>query len=144
MIVTPEGLNVFPEDVERVLNAQPGVRDSAVVGASAPGSTAERVHAVLVLEPGRRSSTRSSGRANAQLADHQKIRAAVVWPGRELPRTEGTRKLKRRELRQWLAGQQTSTPSRRPSAAAARSRPCSSASRRAGRSPPRPRSTSSA
>ena len=25
MIVTPEGLNVFPEDVERVLNEQPGV-----------------------------------------------------------------------------------------------------------------------
>ena len=32
MIVTPEGLNVFPEDVERVLNHMPGVRDSAVVG----------------------------------------------------------------------------------------------------------------
>src|SRR5438132_13864059 len=32
MIVTPEGLNVFPEDVERVLNQIPGVRDSAVVG----------------------------------------------------------------------------------------------------------------
>src|SRR5262249_20931608 len=34
MIVTPEGLNVFPEDVERVLNRQAGVRDSAVVGIS--------------------------------------------------------------------------------------------------------------
>ena len=34
MIVTPEGLNVFPEDVERVLNHVPGVRDSAVVGVS--------------------------------------------------------------------------------------------------------------
>ncbi len=33
MIVTPEGLNVFPEDVEQALNAQPGVRESAVVGA---------------------------------------------------------------------------------------------------------------
>ena len=32
MIVTPDGLNVFPEDVERVLNEQPGVRESAVVG----------------------------------------------------------------------------------------------------------------
>ena len=37
--------------------------------------------------------------ANATLADHQKIRAAAVWPSGELPRTEGTRKLKRRELR---------------------------------------------
>ena len=105
MIVTPEGLNVFPEDVERVLNALPGVRDSAVVGASAPGSTAERVQAVVLGEPGLDldAVVRS---ANAQLGDHQKIRAAALWPGRELPRTEGTRKLKRRELKQWLLGSQ--------------------------------------
>ena len=32
MIVTPEGLNVFPEDVESVLKQQPGVRDAAVIG----------------------------------------------------------------------------------------------------------------
>src|SRR4029077_20695474 len=31
MIVTSEGLNVFPEDVERVLNRISGVKDSAVV-----------------------------------------------------------------------------------------------------------------
>ena len=37
MIVTPEGLNVFPEDVERALNEQPGVLDSAVVGAPVAG-----------------------------------------------------------------------------------------------------------
>ena len=43
--------------------------------------------------------------ANVRLGDHQKIRASAVWPGTELPRTEGTRKLKRRELRAWLLGQ---------------------------------------
>jgi long-chain acyl-CoA synthetase len=107
MIVTPEGLNVFPEDVERVLNAQPGVRESAVVGGSAPGSVAERVHAVLVVEPSADVDAIVRA-ANAQLGDHQKIRSAVIWGERELPRTEGTRKLKRRELRQWLAGQHTS------------------------------------
>src|SRR5688572_8418127 len=32
MIVTPEGLNVFPEDVERVVNDVSGVRETAVVG----------------------------------------------------------------------------------------------------------------
>jgi long-chain acyl-CoA synthetase len=105
MIVTPEGLNVFPEDVERVLNTQPGVRESAIVGSSGAGSTAERVHAVLVVEPGTDVDD-VIRRANTQLGDHQKIRAAAVWPGTALPRTEGTRKLKRRELKQWLAGEQ--------------------------------------
>ena len=111
MIVTPEGLNVFPEDVEKVLNEQPGVRESAVVGAPLAGSSAERVQAVLVLSPDGNVDEVVRA-ANATLADHQRVRAAVVWPGPELPRTEGTRKLKRRELRQWLSGQQTNAPER--------------------------------
>jgi long-chain acyl-CoA synthetase len=110
MIVTPEGLNVFPEDVERVLNHLPGVRDSAVVGVSvrdaggdraSHGSSDERVHAVLVVDPGVDPDA-IAGAANAQLADHQKIRRALVWPEPELPRTEGTRKLKRAAIRDWV------------------------------------------
>jgi len=108
MIVTPEGLNVFPEDVERALNAQPGVRDSAVVGAAAQGSHAERVNAILVLEPGTDADAVVRA-ANLQLGDHQKIRSAVVWADGDLPRTEGTKKLKRRELKQWLTGQQVAS-----------------------------------
>jgi long-chain acyl-CoA synthetase len=105
MIVTPEGLNVFPEDVERALNDEQGVRESAVVGAPVPGSSAERVQAVVVLNEGADldAIVRS---ANARLGDHQKIRAATKWPGTELPRTEGTKKLKRRELREWLLSEQ--------------------------------------
>ena len=112
MIVTPEGLNVFPEDVERVLNQMPGVRDSAVVGASAGGSTGrdERVHAVLVLEPGTDPDDVVRG-ANAQLADHQRVRRALVWPEPELPRTEGTRKLKRAAIRAWVQGGSVPVPS---------------------------------
>jgi long-chain acyl-CoA synthetase len=99
MIVTPEGLNVFPEDVERVLNHLPGVRDSAVVGV--PIGSEERVHAVLVTDPG----VDLEGivrQANAHLQDHQRIRRALAWPEPELPRTEGTRKLKRAAIREWV------------------------------------------
>ena len=109
MIVTPEGLNVFPEDVERVLNEIPGVRDSAVVGAPFGESNAERVQAVLLLDDPSKADD-VVRQANVRLLDHQKIRGAVVWTETELPRTEGTRKLKRRELRQWLmAGRLGST-----------------------------------
>jgi long-chain acyl-CoA synthetase len=103
MIVTPEGLNVFPEDVERVLNELPDVLDSAVVGAPLPGSTAERVQAIIVAKPATDLDD-VVRQANAQLQDHQKIRAAISWTDGDLPRTEGTRKLKRRELKQWLTG----------------------------------------
>lgn len=90
MIVTPEGLNVFPEDVEAVLNRQPGVRDSAVIGV-------DRVHAVLILEPGS-DAGEIVRRANSQLADYQRIRTVSIWPYPEFPRTEGTGKLKRLEI----------------------------------------------
>jgi long-chain acyl-CoA synthetase len=98
MIVTPEGLNVFPEDVERVLAEIPGVRDSAVVGK-------DRVHAVFVLEPAAQVSE-IVRQANARLEDHQQVRIASIWPGEELPRTEGTRKLKRSQIAAWASGQE--------------------------------------
>jgi long-chain acyl-CoA synthetase len=90
MIVTPEGLNVFPDDVERVLNRTHGVRDSAVIGA-------DRVHAVLILDPGT-DQDEVVRRANSELADYQKIRTSSVWPHDRFPRTEGTGKLKRHEI----------------------------------------------
>src|SRR5262249_59336064 len=52
MIVTPEARNVSPEDVEGVLNHLPGVRDSAVGGLPMTAGSEERVHAVLVVDPG--------------------------------------------------------------------------------------------
>jgi long-chain acyl-CoA synthetase len=101
MIVTPEGLNVFPEDVEGVLDHIPGVRDSAVVGLPMTGGSEERVHAVLVLEHGV-SPDDVVRTANAELGDAQKIRRALVWQDGDLPRTEGTRKLKRSAIREWV------------------------------------------
>jgi long-chain acyl-CoA synthetase len=102
MIVTPQGLNVFPEDVERALQAQPGVRDAGVVGLSTDGE--ERIHAVLVLDQGVEADAVVKG-ANAALEDHQRVRGSSVWPESSLPRTEGTQKLKRKELQRWAAGE---------------------------------------
>ncbi|MBI5084865.1 MAG: AMP-binding protein [Acidobacteria bacterium] len=102
MIVLPDGRNVFPEDVERVLNAVPGVRESAAVGLQSPAG--ERVHAALVLHESVDPEAVVSA-ANAVLEEHQKIRGYSLWPQPELPRTEGTRKLKRREIRRRLSGE---------------------------------------
>ena len=113
MIVTPEGLNVFPEDVERVVAGLPGVGDVAVVGLRSGAE--ERVHAVVVAGPAvdLQSLVRQ---ANLALLDHQKIRGISVWPGPELPRTDGTRKLKRREVHDWVAsgGTAATTSARGP------------------------------
>jgi long-chain acyl-CoA synthetase len=99
MIVTPEGLNVFPDDVEAALNAQPGVIESAVVASPADGH--ERVHAVLVLEAGTDPERVVRG-ANQALLDYQRVRSYSIWTDGPLPRTEGTRKLKRAAIRAWV------------------------------------------
>ena len=107
MIVTPDGLNVFPEDVERVVREAPGVRDAGVVAGGAGGR--EHVHAVLLLDPGADPDTVVK-EANARLEDHQRIRTFSLWPGRSLPRTQGTQKLKRRDLKRWVEGDAARPP----------------------------------
>jgi long-chain acyl-CoA synthetase len=114
MIVTAQGLNVFPEDVERALTAQPGVRDAAVVGVPVQGE--ERVHAVLIVEPGADVQTVVRN-ANASLEDHQRVWGTSIWPASELPRTEGTQKLKRREIQRWVAAGASGAPAAVPSGA---------------------------
>ena len=98
VIVTPEGLNIFPEDLEGAIDAQPGVRESAIVGVAARGNGAEQVQAVLVLEPGADAS-RIVRDANQHLQGYQRIRNFAIWPEHALPRTEATHKLKRDEIR---------------------------------------------
>jgi long-chain acyl-CoA synthetase len=102
MIVTAEGLNVFPDDVERVLNALEGVKESAVVARVEGGQ--ERVHAVMVLaDPPPLTPDAIVARANQALQEHQRVRSFSVWTDGELPRTEGTKKLKRHAIREWVA-----------------------------------------
>jgi len=113
VIVTAEGLNVFPEDVEKVLREQPAVEDAAVVGkrsAFANGTSAtERtlVHAVIVpalrVEPSEVEI--AVARANSQLEPHQRIRGFSLWPEPSLPRTLSTSKLQRAKIANWVNGQ---------------------------------------
>ncbi len=98
MLVASDGSNIFPEDLERALNEVAGVRESAVVERDG------RPHAVLALE-GSATAGGALAAANARLEPHQQMRDATAWPpGDPLPRTHGTRKLKRREVRDWLHG----------------------------------------
>ncbi|MFN2446521.1 MAG: 1-acyl-sn-glycerol-3-phosphate acyltransferase, partial [Vicinamibacterales bacterium] len=99
VIITPEGLNVYPDDVEQALERVAGVRESAVVGFVSGGE--ERVHAVLVVEPGT-DPARVVRAANDTLQDHQRIRGVSVWTAGALPRTEGTKKLRRQAIREWV------------------------------------------
>ena len=56
---------------------------------------------MLVLDPGIDAETVVRD-ANSQLADHQRIRSFSIWTDGPLPRTEGTKKLKRAAIKQWV------------------------------------------
>ena len=85
VIVTREGMNVYPDDLEAVLRQQPEVRDCVVVGLE-QGGNAQPV-AALLLRDAAADAAAIVARANQQLAEFQQIRRWMVWPDQDFPRT---------------------------------------------------------
>jgi len=86
VIVTPAGLNVYPEDLEAALRRQPGIRDCVVIPQQREGN-AEPLAALLLKEPSDQAASRVIESANRSLAEYQKIRAWITWPDPDFPRT---------------------------------------------------------
>ncbi|HEX8967227.1 MAG TPA: AMP-binding protein [Chloroflexota bacterium] len=89
LIVLPNGMNVWPQDIEDELRNEPGVKD-AVVLAAATSSGGARLHAYLVPdEPARRLTDPRAvvARVNSRLASHQRVASATWWPDASFPRT---------------------------------------------------------
>jgi len=95
LIVLANGLNVYPEDIENILQAHPLVKDAVVLGLTEQGQGPE-VHAVLLMDdPGKVKE--AVQQTNKQLAAHQQIRGFTVWSGEDFPRTH-TLKVKRQDV----------------------------------------------
>jgi long-chain acyl-CoA synthetase len=84
VLVTPAGMNVYPEDLEAALRRQPEVRDCVVVGL-AREQNAEPC-AVLILRDDADPAA-AIRRANDSLAEYQRMRDWFVWPNSDFPRT---------------------------------------------------------
>jgi len=84
VIVTREGMNVYPDDLEAVLRQQPEVRDCVVVGLE-QGGNAEPCAALLLRDAADPAAV--VARANEPLAEFQKMRRWLVWPDQDFPRT---------------------------------------------------------
>ena len=85
VIVTPAGMNVYPEDLEKSLRAQPGVRDCVVVGIERDGNA--EPCGVLLLSDAEANPAAAVEGANESLAEYQKMRHWFVWPEVDFPRT---------------------------------------------------------
>ncbi|HXI39308.1 MAG TPA: 1-acyl-sn-glycerol-3-phosphate acyltransferase, partial [Bryobacteraceae bacterium] len=101
MIVTSDGLNVYPQDVEGVLNQMPQVKESAVVAVRHDGE--EQVHAALILRDVSADPAAIVAEANRRLESHQRIQSWSVWLEDDFPRTPSTMKVKRGEVARRIA-----------------------------------------
>ena len=100
VIVTPAGMNVYPEDLEAALRGQREVREAVVVGLER-GGNAEPC-AVVILEERIADAKEVVERANETLAEYQKMRQWFVWPEDDFPRTS-TGKPRRNVIRDAVA-----------------------------------------
>lgn len=102
LIVTADGLNVYPQDVEAALNQLLAVRESVVL--AVPRGGKDEVHAVLLLSDPGADIERLVGQTNENLEPHQRIRGWTLWPDEDFPRTASTMKIKRQEILDRLKG----------------------------------------
>lgn len=103
LIVLADGRNVYPEDIEPVLNReldQEAREEAIVLGLQGEGGTTQ-VHAVLLVrDPA--TADEAIRRANSRLAEHQRIRGFTIWPEEDLPRTR-TLRVQRHLVAEYLA-----------------------------------------
>ena len=95
VIVTPAGMNVYPEDLENALKAQPELKDSVVVPLAQNGNA--EPCAILIPRSSEIDAAQIVDRANQSLAEYQRIRRWIIWPDEDFPRTS-TQKPRRAEI----------------------------------------------
>jgi long-chain acyl-CoA synthetase len=111
VIVSPEGMNIYPEDLETALRRQPEVKDCVVIGLERDGNA--DACAVLILHCEDRRPDLVVQRANASLAEFQRIRRWLVWPHEDFPRTS-TQKPQIRAIREFADSQFFEGPKQAP------------------------------
>ena len=99
IIVTGGGVNVYPDELESVLNKIPGVKESCVIGLDK--GAGEEVHAVLLLDEGAPRPDVILAGANESLDTMHKITGYTVWGEPEFPKTT-TLKIKKFQVKEHL------------------------------------------
>jgi long-chain acyl-CoA synthetase len=87
VIVTPAGLNVYPEDLEAALRRQHGVTDCVVIPLER-GGNAEPCAVLLMKDSDRTVASAAIEKANSSLAEYQRVRTWIPWPELDFPRTQ--------------------------------------------------------
>jgi len=112
VIVTAAGMNVYPEDIEKVLRRQPEVKDSVVIPFSS--SRGPEPFAVLKLNHEGVDAREIINRVNQSLASHQRVLHWSIWQEPDFPRTP-TGKIKKQLVALRVTGEKPRLDSKRSS-----------------------------
>jgi len=85
LIVTGSGINVYPDELEAVLNKVSGVKESCVIGVDRGGG--EEVHAVLIPDGSGVAPEEIIAQANRNLDALHQITGFTLWNEPEFPKT---------------------------------------------------------
>jgi long-chain acyl-CoA synthetase len=92
VIVTPAGMNVYPDDLEAALRQQPEVKDVVVIALPRNGNA--EPCAAIILRDRNADPEPIVNRANESLAEYQRMHTWVVWPEEDFPRTSTQKPLR--------------------------------------------------
>jgi long-chain acyl-CoA synthetase len=92
VLVTPAGLNIYPEDLEGALRKQPAIRDCVVLPIERDANAQPCAVLLLNASDASQSGPENIGSAavasaNSTLAEYQRIHIWIVWPEPDFPRT---------------------------------------------------------
>ena len=93
VIVTPAGVNVYPEEIEAALNKYSQIKESAVLGK-------DQVLAVIVSDASQEAIAQLVNEFNAKVAEFKRIKKFIIRR-EELPKTR-LKKIKKFELKKEL------------------------------------------
>ncbi|GLI38862.1 AMP-binding protein [Geobacter hydrogenophilus] len=85
LIVTGAGVNVYPDEIEAILNRTQGVREGCVIGLDR--GKGEEVHGVLILDGSGRPTEEIINEVNAKFDELHRVTSFSVWPEAEFPKT---------------------------------------------------------
>lgn len=111
LIVTGAGINVYPDEIEAILNTVRGIRESCVIGLDR--GAGEEVHAVLLPDGSGRRGDEIVAEANAQLDELHRITGFTVWQEAEFPKTT-TLKIRKFQVKEMVRKGTAAVPHGQP------------------------------
>jgi len=108
VMVTAAGMNIYPEDLEKAIRREAGVKDCVVIGLDRDGN--EEACAVLLLDGSQHTPAQIIENANRSLAEYQRVREWFVWSEPDFPRTPTQKPILPR-IREVVRSDKLATPS---------------------------------